>query len=106
MGGGKGEWGGEMGKGTGGKAGCGKWKVGENYTYKLIFLHILYQNERQARLAFYDMEQTMKLIFLYVDFYHFSFAHSAANVPYFWCFSMNRNDNFKAIEVIVIVCTV
>ena len=53
-----------MGKGTGGKAGCGKRKVGENYTYKLIFLHILYQNERQARLAFYDMEQTMKLIFL------------------------------------------
>ena len=82
-----------MGKGTGGKAGCGKRKVGENYTYKLIFLHILYQNERQARLAFYDMEQI-------------SFAHSAANVPYFLCFSMNRNDNFKAIEVIVIVWTV
>ena len=38
-----------MGKGTGGKVGCGKRKVGENYTYKLIFLHILYQNERQAR---------------------------------------------------------
>ena len=38
-----------MGKGTGGKAGCGKRKVSENYTYKLIFLHILYQNERQAR---------------------------------------------------------
>ena len=33
--------------------------------------------------GFYDMEQTMKSIFFYVDFRHFSSSHSAANVRYF-----------------------
>ena len=99
-------WEGGMGR----KDGEGDWgkvemrKVGENYTYKLIFFTHSVLTRKTSTVSFLWYGTNNEINFFYVDFRHFSFSHSAANVRYFWCFSMNRNDNFKAIEVIVIVC--